>query len=183
MLNDLLQLKKIKEGDIRTFEEVFRKFYSPLVYFSTGITGRADISEEIIQDLFYVLWRDKDELHIISSFKGYLYRAVRNRSLQYCEHRKVTNTYSENIIAEKNDTSFIGPQEDLEYKQMEEMITRVIEKMPERRKIIFRMHRFENRKYSEIADLLSLSVKTVEAEITKALKTLRKEIEINTVVL
>ena len=53
-------------------------------------------------------------------------------------------------------------------------------KMPRRRVEIFRMHRFENKKYTEIAEALSLSVKTIEAEITKALKTIRKEIELHT---
>ena len=62
-------------------------------------------------------------------------------------------------------------------KELEELINRTLEKLPERRRCIFKMHRMEGKKYAEIASLLTVSVKTVEAEMTKALKTLRKEVE------
>ena len=70
-----------------------------------------------------------------------------------------------------------GPEEQMEYKELEELINRTLEKLPERRRCIFKMHRMEGKKYAEIASLLTVSVKTVEAEMTKALKTLRKEVE------
>jgi RNA polymerase sigma-70 factor (ECF subfamily) len=66
----------------------------------------------------------------------------------------------------------------IEYKELEALVNRTLEKLPERRLRIFRMHRFEGKKYAEIASNLSLSVKTVEAEMTKALRTLRDELEI-----
>ena len=72
------------------------------------------------------------------------------------------------------------PQLILEYKELESLINHALDKLPGRRLRIFRMHRFEGKKYAEIASDLSLSIKTVEAEITKALRTLRKEIESNT---
>jgi len=71
-----------------------------------------------------------------------------------------------------------GTQEQIEYKELEALVNRTLEKLPERRLRIFRMHRFEGKKYAEIASSLSLSVKTVEAEMTKALRTLRDELEI-----
>ena len=69
------------------------------------------------------------------------------------------------------------PQEQIEYKELQQIINRTLEKLPERRLHIFRLHHTEGKKYSEIASLLSLSVKTVEKEMTRALRTLRKEIE------
>ena len=69
------------------------------------------------------------------------------------------------------------PQEQIEYKELQQIINRTLEKLPERRLHIFRLHQTEGKKYSEIASLLSLSVKTVEKEMTRALRTLRKEIE------
>ncbi|MEN6618631.1 MAG: RNA polymerase sigma-70 factor [Rikenellaceae bacterium] len=183
MLNDLLLLKKIKEGDIRTFEDIFRRYYTPLLFFSVSITGRMDVAEEIIQELFYVLWKKRGNLQILRSLKGYLFGAVRNRSLQFCERRKLDENYRKSVYTVDVEISGFDPQEKLEYKELEEIIKKTMEKMPERRQRIFKMHRFENRKYMEIADILSLSVKTVEAEISKALKTLRKEIEYHTSVL
>jgi RNA polymerase sigma-70 factor (ECF subfamily) len=178
MVNDLFALKKIKEGDIQAFESVFRLYYSPLCFYAAGITGRMDVSEEIVQELFYVFWRERERLQLYHSIKSYLYGSVRNRSLQYCEHREVVERHRQRISAEENeDAKVADPQHILEYKELESLIRRALGKLPGRRLRIFQMHRFEGKKYAEIASDLSLSVKTVEAEIAKALQTLRKEIE------
>ena len=108
-----------------------------------------------------------------------MYGAVRNQSLQYWEHQDVRNRYRDAVLSrpEKDDMPD-NPQEQIEYKELEALIERTLRKLPERRLRIFRMHRFEGKKYAEIASTLSLSVKTVEAEMTKALRTLRNELEI-----
>ena len=170
MLNDLFVLTKIKEGDVKAFEGIFRLYYSPLCLYAASITGSMDVAEEIVQELFYVFWKEKEKLQVFRSLKSYLYGAVRNQSLQYCEHQEVRNRYRENVLSG-------NPQDQLEYKELEALINRTLSKLPERRLRIFRMQRFEGKKYAEIASALSLSVKTVEAEMTKALQTLRKEIE------
>lgn len=177
MLNEFFIVRKIKEGDIKVFEQVFRRYYSPLCLYAVGIVGRKDIAEEIIQDLFYVLWRDRQDIQIFTSLNGYLYRAVRNRSLQYCEHRQVRDLYKSKTDSGTEEVSASTPEEQLEYKELDELINKTLDKMPERRLRIFRMQRFEGKKYAEIAKILSISIKTVEAEMTKALQLLRKEIE------
>ncbi len=93
MIQDLFIIKRIKEGDIATFEALFKSVYTPLLLYSAGITGRRDVSEEIVQDLFYYIWKERDGLQIMHSIKGYLYKSVRNRSLQYLEHEKVTERF------------------------------------------------------------------------------------------
>lgn len=178
MLNDLFILKKIKEGDIKAFENMFRCYYTPLRLYTMSIIGRSDVAEEIVQDIFYVLWRDRENLEIFVSVKGYLYKSARNRSLQYLEHCDVKHKYEDKVFSDNNTVIFAStPQEQLEYKELEELINYTLQKMPERRLQIFRMHRFEGLKYMEIAKSLSLSVKTIEAEMTKALQSLRKVIE------
>ena len=165
MLNDLFVLTKIKEGDVKAFEGIFRLYYSPLCLYAAGITGSMDVAEE------------KEKLQVFRSLKSYLYGAVRNQSLQYCEHQEVRNRYRENVLSGNQESKPADPQDQLEYKELEALINRTLNKLPERRLRIFRMQRFEGKKYAEIASALSLSVKTVEAEMTKALQTLRKEIE------
>jgi RNA polymerase sigma-70 factor (ECF subfamily) len=177
MLGDLSVLKKIKKGDINTFEKIFHLYYSPLCLYAAGITGKMYIAEEIVQELFYVFWKEREKLQIFHSLKSYLYGAVRNRSLQYYEHQEVKNRHREMVLLKTNDINTSTPQDLLEYKELEDIINRTLDKLPERRLRIFRMHRFEGKKYAEIASELSLSVKTVEAEMTKALQILRKEIE------
>ena len=89
-----------------------------------------------------------------------MYGAVRNQSLQYWEHQDVRNRYRDAILShpDKDDTPD-DPQEQIEYKELEALVNRTLEKLPERRLRIFRMHRFEGKKYAEIASNLSLSVK------------------------
>ena len=172
MLDELLILKKIKEGDIKAFEELFRRYYFPLCCNAAGITG-----QEIVEELFYVLWKERERLQIFQSVKSYLYRATRNQSLQYCEHEEVRNRYREAVLNTSNPEQSTDPHQQMEYEELQKFINNTLEKLPVRRRQIFEMHRLEGRKYVEIATQLSLSVKTVEAEMTKALRTLREEVE------
>ena len=89
MLNELFILAKIKEGDIKAFENVFRRYYSPLCWYAAGITGEMETAEEIVGELFYLFWKDREKLQIFRSIKSYLYKAVCNEALQYCRHKEV----------------------------------------------------------------------------------------------
>ena len=71
MLNDLFVLTKIKEGDVKAFEGIFRLYYSPLCLYAAGITGNRDVAEEIVQELFYVFWKEKEKLQVFLSLKSY----------------------------------------------------------------------------------------------------------------
>lgn len=177
MLNDVFVLTQIKEGNIKAFETLFRQYYTPLSLYAASITGETDVAEEIVEELFYVLWKDREKLEIFHSIKSYLYRSVRNRSIQYCEHQDVRKRYQDAVLSIPENVASADPQEQIEYKELQQLIDKTLKKLPERRFQIFRLHHTEGKKYSEIASLLSLSVKTVEKEMTRALQTLRKEIE------
>lgn len=177
MLNDMFILARIKEGDIKTFEKLFRRYYPPLCWYAAGITGEMDTAEEIVEELFYTLWKKRESIHILHSVKSYLYGAVRREAFQYCEHRQVRNRYRDKMLAEGRPEMSSGPQERMEYLELQRLINKTLQKLPRRRFVIFRMHRIDGKKYAEIASLLSISVKTVEAEMTKTLRILRNEIE------
>lgn len=177
MLNELFLIKRIREGDIKAFEQVFRLYYSPLSLYALGITGDSDAAEEIVQDLFYRIWKERERLAVLHSLKSYLYGAVRNEALQYREHHMVKERHKEYVLSGKGVAPQATPHDNLEYKELEEVINRTLKRLPDRRRTIFRMHRFDGLKYKEIAERLSLSVKTIEAEMTKTYRTLREEIE------
>lgn len=177
MLNDLFILTKIKEGDIKTFEEVFRRYYSSLCWYAVGITGDMESAEEIVEELFYVFWKDREHLQIFRSLKSYLYKAVRNEALQQCRHKEVRERYREYVLAGNVSQQASDPHRQMEYRELQHIIRHTLDKLPGRRLRIFQMHRMEGKKYAEIASSLSLSVKTVEAEMSKALRTLRNEID------
>ena len=95
MLNDLILISKIKEGDIKAYEGLFRLYYEPLCRYAVSYVHRMEIAEEIVQDLFYIFWKERDKLPVFQSVKAYLYGAVRNKSLQYIEHLFIREKYRE----------------------------------------------------------------------------------------
>ncbi|NCC10394.1 MAG: RNA polymerase sigma-70 factor [Bacteroidia bacterium] len=177
MLTDFFLIAKIKEGDVHAFETLFRRYYAPLCWYSASMTGSMEVGEEVVEELFYTLWRDRSELNVLRSVKSYLYGAVRNESLQYCQHLEVRDRYSEQVLAVADNQPTDDPHRQMEYRELEQLIQQTITRMPERRQSIFKMHRLEGKTYVEIAAALSLSVKTIEAEMSKALRTLRNDIE------
>ena len=177
MLNDFIEFLKIKEGDVKAFERIFRHYYTPLYLYAFSITGQKETSEEIVQDLFYIIWKEKEKIQIKQSVKSYLYKSVKNRSLHYLEHLHVQAQYQENIGKQSSLSTEAAPDEILEYKELEEVLKQTFKKLPERCRQIFYMHRINGKKYKEIAATLSISIKTVEADMTKAYRTLRKEVD------
>jgi len=174
----LLTFKKIKEGDIQAFETLFRSYYEPLCRYAYRFVENTETAEEIVQDLFYVLWKERQNLNIFTSVNGYLYRSVKNKSLQQIEKAMVRDAYKE-MYAENAAIETITPQEELEYKELEQFIAETLHRLPERRQKIFRMNRMEGKKYNEIAQELHISVKTVETEMTKTFQTLRNKYNSN----
>lgn len=177
MLDGLFIISKIKEGDIGAFEQLFRTYRTPLCLYALGITGRREVAEEIVQELFYTLWKGRERLSIFSSLKSYLYGAVRNQSLRYCEQFQVRERHRQEALSASGEALASTPHDRLEYRELEEIITRTLLRLPERRRRIFLLHRLEGLKYREIADRLSLSVKTIEVEMSKTYHLLRKEVE------
>ena len=160
--------------NIQVFETLFRTYYEPLCRYACQFVGNMDTSEEIVQDLFYVLWKERETLQIFTSVNGYLYRSVKNKSLQHIEQEKVRDDYRK-MYAENADIETSTPQEELEYKELEQQIEETLIHLPVRRQKIFHMHRAEGKKYNEIAQELHVSVKTVEAEMSKTLRELRNK--------
>ncbi len=176
MFNDLRIFNKVKEGDIEAFEVLFRRYYEPLCRYACRLVEDTNVAEEVVQELFYKIWKERKELQIFLSVKSYLYSAIRNQALLHLEHLQVTGRYQEKIKSRPEESMPATPAEQLEYNELQQYIEGALERLPERRRKIFCMNRYEGKKYTEIAGELSLSVKTVEAEISKALRELKKGI-------
>jgi len=175
MIRDTEIIGRIRQGDAGQFESLFRSSYVSLVRYAKTLIKDHDTAEEIVQDLFFRLWKDKEKLNIESSLNGYLFRSVHNRCLHYIEHQKVVERHVEEM-ASRQTGSQESPSDILHYKELQARIARILERLPERCGKIFYMSRFEGLKYAEIAEKLSVSVKTVESNMGRALKEFRKEL-------
>jgi len=175
MIRDTEIIGRIRKGDVGQFELLFRSSYVSLVRYAKTLIKDHDTAEEIVQDLFFRLWKDKEKLNIESSLNGYLFRSVHNKCLHYIEHNRVVERHAEEMLYQQSE-SLENPSDILNYKELQEKVARILERLPERCGKIFTMSRFEGLKYSEIAEKLSVSIKTVEANMGRALKEFRKEL-------
>lgn len=158
----------------KAFEEIFRLYYQPLCRFCFGIVKDMDTAEEIVQDLFFRLWQDQQNTRISTSLKSYLYKAAYNNSLKHLRQQAVREKYAASQPVQPQSTSE-GILERMQEKQLMEVVEHILETLPERTRTIFKMSRFEGLKYHEIASILSISVKTVEANMGKALAVFRNQ--------
>jgi RNA polymerase sigma-70 factor (ECF subfamily) len=173
MNNNKDTAKRIKQGDMEAYEALFRSLYPNLCRYAQSLLHDKDQAEEVVQEMFYRLWRDRSKINIKSSLKSYLYRSVYNNSLQMLRHEQVKEKYHQSM-KEQEAVYAPDPMDEYRYKQMERQIAKTMESLPVRCREIFYMNRFEGQKYKEIAEKLSISVKTVEANMSKALREFRK---------
>jgi len=161
MIRDTGIIGRIRQGDVGQFESLFRSSYVSLVRYAKTLIKDHDTAEEIVQDLFFRLWQDKEKIKIESSLNGYLFRSIHNRCLHYIEHNRVVERHAEEMSSRQTESQET-PSHILNYKELQSRIASILERLPERCGKIFCMSRFEGLKYSEIAEKLSVSVKTVE---------------------
>lgn len=162
-------------SDKKSFESLFHIHYSDLCSFAFHYLKDFPASEEIVQDLFVNLWAKKDELQIKSSLKSYLFQSTKNRCLNLIKHIEIRENYKGlNQERRNEEESFSGRE--MEESELNLKIEKTVSKLPTERQRIFRMSRYEDLKYKEIAEKLNISIKTVENQMGKALKFLRDEL-------
>lgn len=176
-LTDFYIQKKIQGGDIREFERLFAKYYEPLCHHADKILKDMDTAEDIVQEFFYQFWKNRETFSPKLSLNAYLYQSIRNNALHYIEHIAVRKNYAQQVFDEFQDLAPANMQTDIELRDLGKAINATLRKMPERCSRIFRMNRFEGKKYREIAEILSISIKTVEADMGKALHLFRKSLK------
>jgi len=162
----------IRQGDEAAFERTFRKYYDRLCNYANSLLKEEDEAEEVVQTVFLTIWEKRTELEITLSLKSYLYRAVHNHCLNRFKHasvREAHREYTQNFLPQ----AYESVTEVIHASELEERIEAAVSSLPEQCQIAFRMSRFEEMKYQEIADQLGISIKTVENQIGKALKILR----------
>ena len=175
-MNDKIAIRKIRQGDIGSVEILFRKYYENLCQWAFHYMRDEDTSEEIVQDLFYHIWRDHAKLDIKVSVKSYLYKAVSNNCRMILK-KQSRRSAIESEIASAPQSYQEQPSDLLETSEIREVVIKTLDELPERPATIFRMSRYEGLKYREIAEKLSISIKTVEANMGKALEMFRKNLQ------
>ena len=173
MLDEEFLIERIREGSRDAFSLIFRYYYKDLVLFGGTFLPDRAICEDIVQNTFLKLWEGHKSFVINSSLKSFLLKIVQNACLDEIRHRAVKLEHEDyvlsfNILADEDAENYILYSDLLEHYQ------KAMSQIPEQYRVAFEMSRMEGLKYREIADRLSVSERTVEVRIGKALELLRK---------
>jgi len=176
IMKDQLALR-IKLGDEQAFELLFRKYYVRLCGFANKFLNDPEEAREIVQEVFMKIWEGREDIDPEDSLQSYLFKIAQNNSLNRLRKLKVESRYVEILKLVYIDNSDFSSYESIFTRELSDNIARAISTIPPKCKRVFELSRMEGLKYSEIARLLNISVKTVEAQMSKALNILRLELK------
>ena len=170
--NEQQIIEGIRHGNEACFRQVFEKHYEKLCDYAFTILRDMDEAEDAVQTMFLKVWEKRESLMITHTLKSYLYRAVHNFCINLLEHREIKQKHVEFSAYHSSVTQppEVFPAE------LEGNIRAAIDQLPEQCKIIFKLSRYEELKYAEIAQRLGISVNTVENQVSKALRILRTQL-------
>ncbi len=172
-------LLRIKSGDQKAFEYIFKGYYSPLCLYAYDLLKDNELAQEIVQESFINFWEKRKKLEINQSLKSYLYRMIHNQCISYLRSDKTRQTkktvFEETIIAEQEIIKTIS--DDLIIDQyfksdIENIVETTINNLPTQCREVFLLSRFESLSHKEISKKLDISVNTIKVHISKALKRL-----------
>lgn len=175
MMDESDLITGIRNGNVQCFEKLFIKYYSHFNQFIFGFVKNEWISEDITQNTFIKVWIHREKLQSDLSIHSYLYVIAKYEIYNY--FRSKQNQVVERFLDGVHDIAVVPSAEDeLFLDEMQDTIAATIEAMPEKRRIIFKMSRFEHKSAKEIAEIMNISARTVEKHIELALRELRTKL-------
>jgi RNA polymerase sigma-70 factor (ECF subfamily) len=165
---------RMKASDKEAFKAVFYLYQQCIFNFLFFKLNNAAVAEDLLQDVFLKLWQNRFGLDEHKSLQSYLYTIAANLTLNFYRSQNVRNNYLQ--LQPKEPVEILTPFSLLESKELNSTITEAIKLLPDKIRIVFLMHRVENKSYKEIALCLNINVKTVESHISKALHLIRRQL-------
>jgi RNA polymerase sigma-70 factor (ECF subfamily) len=174
-LDDKLIIKNLKEGDVISFDNIFKKYNKKVYYFALSYLKNKEEAEDIVQEVFMNLWRYRDQINEYYVFSKYLFKITYNSTCKkfrkQASDKKQMEEVMRNFIFEDNSTNL-----DIEYNNLLEIANSLIEKLPSRQRNIFLLSINEQLTNEQIAQQLNISKKTVGNYLAKAKTSLKKSL-------
>lgn len=167
-------LAQLRSGDEMALRRIFDRYYAALLGDVYRIVPDEDTCQDLAQEVFVELWKKRSELDIHTSLRAYLRRAAVNRALNYLKSSRRFSFGDTGNASDSADTSERDISVKHEQDTLEEALHAAIDTLPEKCRIVFSPSRFEDMSHREISEHLGISVKTIENQITKAMKILRQ---------
>ncbi len=163
----------ISRGNTAVFEAVFKNWYAPLCRYATSLCGDETEAEDLVQQTFVRIWEQRRKIDIRISLKSYLYRSVYHQHLDRERHRKVQHKHRQ---SGEQPLETLAADSTLAFTELGMRFSDAMKQLPEQCALVFRLSRLESLRYKEIAEVLGISIKTVENHMGKALRILRQEL-------
>ncbi|UZO81314.1 RNA polymerase sigma-70 factor [Aquimarina sp. ERC-38] len=172
---DRLLWKNLKGGDRTSLNAIFVKYYDVLLTFANAYITLND-AEEVVADIFFLLWSKRDQIEINLSLKVYLYKATKNRCLNVIKQRKDHSKLLDKVVHYELQCNDIQPDEMMIYQQTKNQLDDLINKLPKQCRIIFLLSRNDGLSHLEISKILNISPNTVNTQVYRAIKYLKSRI-------
>jgi len=166
----------LKRGDFASFDQLFSVYKERLYAFALGYLKSTEYARELVQEVFIKVWENREELDEEKSFNAYLFTISKNIILNHLRKRANDKKYIE-YIKQHTGIEYTKTEEKIEYSDLEAQAKKIIDQLPPGRKKIYRLSREEGLTYEEIAKKLNISKKTVENQMSRALKFLRERLD------
>ena len=167
---------QVAVGDTRAFRQIFDALFSNLTKFSFSFVHSKEAATEIVDELFVQLWVKRADIMKINDLRVYLYTATKNASLNYISKKakQIELEPYENLIVQMTDV--VSPEQIMITKEMLQKIKEAVDSLPPRCKLIFKFVREDGLSYSEVAEILGLSIKTIDAQMVIAVSRIRAKL-------
>lgn len=179
-INDFF-FQRFKSGDELAFEKIFKSNHSRIVGFCNQFISDLDKAKSLTQEVFLNLWLNREKIETIIGIKSFLYTYAKSSCLNYIRHRKVISRYEDQQLQQNEESLNREVLESfdfnsLEFSELEGIIQKAIDDLPEKCRQVFILSHFDGKMNKEISEELDISIKAVEANMTRALKTLRSRL-------
>ena len=168
-------LEKVKNGDLESYNKLFKIYYKRLCIYANGILFDFEQSRDIVQEVFLKLWEGRQKIVEHKNLEHYLFQSVKNLSIDKYRKLKTENKYYEHILNLYSDLTF--EYNHMELEELESLILKTINSLPLLTQKVFNLSRDEKKKYSEISRQLGISKKSVEYHMSKSISDLRAAVE------
>ncbi|MCL3779489.1 RNA polymerase sigma-70 factor [Prolixibacteraceae bacterium JC049] len=168
---------RFKQNDERAFELIFNEYKGRIKGFIINCMPIGEDVESCLQEVFIKLWNNRSNIDLKQNFEAYLFKIARNYVVDELRKKVAKDQFLKSISEKYDPTKQPNLDKELDYLEIEQYLLSLIDKLPERRRHIFKMSRFEGYSYREIARKLAISENTVDTQIRKSLNFLRKGIE------
>lgn len=171
--SDAILWARIQSGDATAFEVLFRAHHPGMCAFARRMVGSADIAEDLVQEVFLYVWRHRDSVQMRTTARVYLYSALRHGALRYFRHERVVQRHMPETLS-LFDRSPRQADANMLSAETLGLIRAAIGRLPERCRLVYTLHREQGLTYAEIAEVMQTSPKTVDVQMGRALKALRR---------